>query len=145
MSYQVPAKLVDIYGYYSGNPETALNVRGVPERVANQDKLRENQIQQLDEIRVDCDFGSSGLWDNEGRMIGYDLLALPFQLVRRLSARQRDYDGTLYPPDSVDETFWDNHEREKKAIAKALQATLGRNISVKVYQDDKWECIGDIH
>ena len=88
MSYQVPAKLVGICGYYSGNPETALNVRGVPERVANQDKLLEYHTLQLEELRVYCDFGSSGLWDNKGRMIGYDLISLPFQIVRRLSAWQ---------------------------------------------------------
>lgn len=142
LSYQVPAKLVGICGYYSGNPETALNVRGVPERVANQDKLLEYQTLQLEELRVDCDFGSSGLWDNKGRMIGYDLISLPFQIVRRLSAWQRGYDETFNPPDSGDEIWWDKHEREKNEIAKELQDALGSNTSVKVFQDDKWECIG---
>ncbi len=143
LSYQVPAKLFYIDGYYSGNPETALNVRGVPQRVANQDKLCENHTHKLEEIRVDCDFGSSGLWDNKGIMIGYDLISLPFQLVRRLSAWQRDYDETFNPPDSDDATWWNNHEREKNAIAKALQATLGSNTQVKVYLDDQWQWIGE--
>jgi hypothetical protein len=145
LSYKVPATLFDIYGYYSSNPITDPNFYGVPERVANQDKLRENHTRQLEELRVDCDFGSSGLWDNKGRMIGYDLISLPFQIVRRLSAWQRGYDETFNPPDSGDEIWWDKHEREKNEIAKELQDALGSNTSVKVYQDDKWECIGDIH
>ena len=104
--------------------------------------MRENETQQLDEIRVDCDFGSSGLWDNKGRMIGYDLISLPFPIVCRLSAWQGGYDDTFNPPDSGDEIWWDNHEREKNEIAKELQDALGSNTSVKVFQDDKWECIG---
>ena len=86
LSYQVSAKFFFIDGYQLGNPETGMNVRGVPERVAHQDKLRENLTHQLEEIRVWPEFGSSGLWDNKGSMIGYDLIFLPFQLVRRLSA-----------------------------------------------------------
>jgi hypothetical protein len=77
-------------------------------------------------------------------MIGYDLIFLPFQLVRRLSAWQRDYDDTFNPPEPGDETWWDNHEREKNEIAKALQATLGSNTHVKVYLDEQWQWIGDI-
>ena len=144
VSYQVSSKFFFIDGYQLSNPETGMNVRGVPERIAHQDKLRENLIHQLEELRVDCDFGSSGLWDNKGRMIGYDLIFLPFQLVRRLSAWQRDYDETFFPPDLGDETWWDNHEREKTEIAKELQAALGCNIQVKVYLDDQWQCINDI-
>ncbi|TSA41103.1 MAG: hypothetical protein D4R63_04145 [Methylococcaceae bacterium] len=66
-------------------------------------------------------------------MIGYDLIFLPFQLVRRLFAWQRDYDETFNPPDSGDEAWWDNHEREKNAIAKALHDALGSNTRVKVF------------
>ncbi|MEI6334881.1 MAG: hypothetical protein WCS87_10000 [Methylococcaceae bacterium] len=143
LSYQLPTKFFFIDGSQLSNPEDCLKACKVPERVAKQDKLRESLTHQLPEIRVMADFGSSGLWDDKGRMIAYDLIALPFQLVRRLSAWQVDYDETFNPPDSGDATWWDNHEQEKNAIAKALQATLGSNTQVKVYMDDQWQWIGD--
>ena len=92
-----------------------------------------------------AEFGSSGLWDDKGRMIAYDLLARPFQLVRNLSAWQRDYEETFNPPDSGDQTWWNNHEREKNEIAKELQDALGSNTSVKVFLDNQWEWIGNIN
>ena len=142
LSYQVPAKLFYIDGYYSGNPETCSDLYGVSERVANQDKLRENYTYQLEELKLWPEFGSSGLWDNKGRMIGHDLINLPFQLVRRLSAWQRDYDETTDPPYLGDETWWENHEREKNEIAKELKTALGSSVQVKVYLGDQWQCIG---
>lgn len=143
LSYQLPTMFFYIDGSQLSNPESCLKACKVPERVAKQDKLRENYTHQLQELRVWPEFGSSGLWNDKGRMISYDLLALPFQLVRRLSAWQRDYDETLFPSDVFDETWWDNHEREENEIAKALQARLGRNTQVKVYLDDQWQWIGD--
>jgi hypothetical protein len=144
LSYQLPTTFFYINGSSLFNPETCLQACKVPERVAKQDKLRENYTHQLPELRVWPEFGSSGLWDNKGRMIGYDLIFLPFQLVRRLSAWQRDYDDTFNPPEPNDETWWDNHEREKNEIAKALQITLGSHSLVKVYLDEQWQWIGDI-
>jgi hypothetical protein len=145
LSYQLPTTFFYIDGSQLSDPESCLQACKVPERVAKQNKLRENYTHQLQELRVWPEFGSSGLWDDKGRMISYDLLALPFQLVRRLSAWQRDYDETLFPSDVFDETWWDNHEREENEIAKAIQATLGSNTLVKVYLDDQWQWIGNIN
>ncbi len=144
LSYQFPTTFFYINGSSLFNPESRLQACKVPERVAKQNKLRENETLQLTELRIMADFGSSGLWNDEGRMISYDLIFLPFQLVRRLSAWQRDYDDTFNPPEPGDETWWDNHKREKNEIAKALQATLGSNTHVKVYLDEQWQWIGDI-
>ena len=143
LSYQLPTTFFYIDGSQLSNPEDCLKACKVPERVAKQDRLRESLTHQLPEIRVWPEFGSSGLWDNKGRMISYDLIFLPFQLVRCLSAWQRDYDDTFNPPEPNDETWWDNHEREKNEIAKALQAKLGSNTQVKVYLDDQEQWIGE--
>lgn len=145
LRHQVPAKFFFIDGTQLGNPETCLNARSVPERVTKQDKLRESFTHQLEEIRVSCEFSSSGLWNSRGQMLGYDCLSLPFSLARRLAAWQMDFDETQFPPASGDDAWWENHEREEIEIAKELQDSLGTNIRVKVFLDGQWEWIGDIH
>lgn len=142
---QVPTKFFCINGSQLGNPETSLEARGVPERVAGQDKLRELFTHQLEEIRVDCDYCSSGLWDSRGQMLGYDLLSLPFPLVRRLAAWQLDFDETENPPATGDEAWWNKHEHEEIEIAKDLQASLGVGTRIKVFRNAHWEWIGDIN
>ena len=135
LNYHVPAKFFCINGWRLGHPEESLKARKVPQRVAEQDTLRENYTQQLKELHIDCNFGSSGLWDSQGGMIRYDLIALPFQLVRRLSAWQRNYDENFNPPALNEKTWWDKHEQEMNEIAKLLQDALGSNTRVKVFLD----------
>ena len=89
-------------------------------------------------IRLDNDFGSSGLWDDNGRMLRYDQLDLPFPLVLRIAAWQREYDGTISPPDRDDEAWWESHERETLKIAKALQTALGSEVVVKLHRPEGW-------
>ena len=140
---------VDVH-YYSTdgmslyNPDSCLQKRGVPERVSAQQVQRAAFTRQLKEIRLDSDFGSSGLWDDEGKMLGYDLLDLPFPLVRRIAAWQRDYDDTMNPPDMGDEPWWEHHEQEAISIAMVLQAAVGASPVVKLYRKDGWLSVADI-
>jgi hypothetical protein len=126
------------------NPDTCLQRRGVPERVAAQKAQRAAFTRQLKEIRLDNDFGSSGLWDSEGKMLGYDLLDLPFPLFRRIAAWQRDYDDTMNPPDMGDEAWWEHHEQEEISIAKVLQTAVGESPVIKLYCKDGWLSVADI-
>lgn len=141
---------VDVH-YYSTdgmslyNPDTCLQKRGVPERVASQQAQRAAFTRQLKEIRLDNDFGSSGLWDDKGKMLGYDLLDLPLPLFRRIAAWQRDYDDTMNPPDMGDEAWWEHHEQEAISIAMVLQAALGASPVVKLYRKDGWLSVADIN
>lgn len=127
-----------------GNPELCLKNRCVAERVAARKARRAAFTRQLKEIRLDTDFGSSGLWNEEGKMLGYDLLDLPFPLVRRIAAWQRDFDDTVMPPDEGSDEWWDRHQAEKIEIAKALQAALGPEVAVKLYRHGGWLTIDHI-
>ena len=126
------------------NPDICLQKRGVPERVAAQKMQRASFTRRLKEIRLDNDFGSSGLWNDDGRNLGYDLLDLPFPLVRRIAAWQRDYDKTMNPPDMGDEAWWERHEKEALDLAKALQTALGENTAVKLYRKQGWMRVDEV-
>jgi len=118
------------------NPETSLEKRGAPARVAIHKAQRADFTQQLKEIRLANDYGSNGLWDEKGDMLGYDALDLPFPLVRRIAAWQRDYDDTVTPPDDSSDDWWDQHTKEEIEIAKLLRATLSSDVTVKLYCRD---------
>lgn len=126
------------------NPDTCLQKRGVPERVVARQAQRAAFTRHLKEIRLDNDYGSSGLWDEEGKMLGYDLLDLPFPLVRRIAAWQRDYDDTVTPPDEGSDAWWDHHAVEEIEIAKSLQASLGSEVAVKLYRRGGWSTVDQI-
>ena len=129
--------------YYStdrmslGNPEVCLQKRGVPERVAAQCAHRAAFTRQLKEIHLGNDFGSSGLWDAEGRNLGYDLLDLPFLLVKRIAAWQRNYDDAMNPQDKSDRAWWERHEQEALDLAKSLQTALGESTVIKLHRKPK--------
>lgn len=116
-----------------GNPELCLKKCGVPERVTAIDEKRHIFTQQLQTLIVSPDYGSSGLWDDQGRNIPCDLIDLPFALIKRLVAWQRDYDDTLIPllPETADDDWWKCHETEHKDIIKAIQEALGDKIDVR--------------
>ena len=144
LSLGVEARYFHVDYERMANPEPLLRKRGVPERVAAQQAQRAAFTRQLTEIRLDNDFGSSGLWDERGRCLGYDLLDLPFPLVKRIAAWQRDYDETMNPPDMGDEAWWERHEQEAVEIAKALQAALGPKTVVKLYRPQGWVPVDQI-
>jgi hypothetical protein len=119
------------------NPETCLEGRGAPARMAARQAQRVAFTRQLTEIQLNNDYGSSGLWGEDGKMLGYDLLDLPFPLVKRIAAWQRDFDDTVTPPDEGDAAWWDRHFQEEIRIARALQAALGPSIAVKTYREEE--------
>ena len=120
------------------NPETCLQKSGAPKRVALLQAQRIAFTRQLTELRLECAYGSSGLTDADGGMLGYDQLDLPFPLVRRVAAWQRAFD------DAEESRTVGNgsggglrgHTREAVEIAKALQATLGSNVVVTRVQGE---------
>lgn len=117
---------------------------GVPARVAAWQAQRVAFTRQLKEIRLDNDFYSSGLWNEQGNMLGYDQLDVPFVLVRRIAAWQRDYDNTINPPDMGDDAWWERHHQEELQLARALQRAVGKGIAVKLYQQNGWLNIDEI-
>jgi len=127
------------------NPGVCLIENGAPERVAAQKAKRTAFTRQLTEISLWNDFGSSGLWDSNGKMLNYDLLDLPFSLVKRIAAWQRDYDCTAHPTIRKDDDAWyERHDQEELEIGSALQDALGKNIPVKLYRHQNWVNIDNI-
>jgi len=140
----VEAKLYFPNTRHSSNAYSSLRDRGVPKRVAARQAKRAAFTRQLEEIRLNNDFGSSGLWDAEGKMLGYDQLDLPFPLIRRIAAWQRDYDNTMNPPNMGDEAWWRNHEQEALDLAKVLQTALSENTVVKLYRKQGWMSVDEV-
>ena len=138
IDFGVDAKYYSIDGIGLFNPQDCLCRCGVPERVAESNIRRTTFTRQLKEIRLENDFGSSGLWSADGKMLPYDLLNLPFPIVKRIAAWQRDYDDTMNPPDMGDKAWWDLHEQDALEIAVSLQDALGSDITVKLYQAEGW-------
>lgn len=85
----IKAKYFHVDRMRLGNPEDCLIKCGVPERVATRLENRGDFTRQLTELRLYNDYSSSGLWYKNGKMLGYDLLDLPFPLIRRIAARQK--------------------------------------------------------
>lgn len=141
----VPLHFHGIDGRGLGNPETCLEGRGVPARVAAQEAARWVYLHALKVIRVDSEYGSSGLWSVDGKNLPYDFIYLPYPLVRRLAAWQRDHDDTLIPilPETADNAWWDAHIREEQEIAAEVQEFVGSGIEVQIFDEGNWIPICD--
>jgi len=142
--FDVEAKYYFVEGTQLSNPDSSLIERCVPDRVAARKTRRADFMCQLKEIRLENDFCSSGLWGADGKMLPYDLLDLPFPIVRRIAAWQRDYDDKMNPPYMGDDAWWDRHEQEALNIAVSLQDALGSKIAVKLYQVEGWRSVDQI-
>lgn len=145
MDLRLDAKYFFVDGSQLSNPDSTLVKRNVPQRVMANRNRREVFTRQLKEIRLSCEFCSSGLWNDKGQMLAYDLLDLPFPLVRRIAAWQIDFDETENPPATGDDAWWERHEQEEISIATALQATLGESPVVKLYRKEGWLSIAEIN
>ena len=137
-------RFYDVNRTQLGNTESCLQQRGVPERVAARQAQRVAFTRQLTAIRLSSDYGSSGLWDDKGRNLDYDQLDLPFPLVRRIVAWQRDYDDTVTPPDKSSDAWWIRHEQEELALARELQKAVGTNTAVRLYLREGWVNVSEI-
>ena len=143
--FKLDAKYFFVDGSQLMNPEDCLGKRSVPQRVLAHRSRRAVFTRQQKEIRLSCEFCSSGLWNDKGQMLAYDLLDLPFDLVRRIAAWQHDFDETENPPATGDDAWWDRHEQEEVSIATALQAAVGESPVVKLYRKDGWLSIAEIN
>jgi hypothetical protein len=127
------------------NPEACLGRRGVAERVAAARAQSEALKSEFAEVRLDADFGSSGLWDAQGYHLSCDLLGLTLPLARRIAAWQQDYDQTMDLPNMGDEAWWARHSKQALELAVALQAELGPGILVKLDWNDTLLAVDEIH
>jgi hypothetical protein len=119
---------------------------GAPERVAAQDKERKERTAKLTVVRLDCDWGSSGLWDERGRMIPYDHIDLPLPLIRRIIDWHEEYDATLDEVTSntgPSEEWYEKHELEERKLALDLQKTLGPSTEIQVMTEQSWTAINN--
>ena len=136
---KIPERYYSVDGFIHANPEAWLEKRGVPERVAAKDKERKKYTSGLTIVRLDCDWSSSGLWDESGAMIPFDCIDLPLSLIRRIIDWHEEFDATLNETPDVE--WKEKHEREKHEIALELQRTLGSGIVVQVYTDQGWTSV----
>lgn len=72
-------------------------------------------------------------------MLGWDRLALPFALVRRIAGRQHDFGATVTPPDRSTRKRRQRHAEEQRALAEELQHAVGPSIAVLTWRDDAWQ------
>lgn len=102
-------------------------------------------LPDMDEIHVWCDFAASGLWDKRGRMLGYDIKTLPWDLIRRLSAWQWDYDFTFDPPKNMgSDAWWAKNAAQARALAREVQQAVGPQVRVMVDAEGGPIWIGDV-
>lgn len=127
------------------NPQVLLHRSGVPQRVSDEREQASRRACALKEIRLSCDFGSSGLWNAQNQMLSYDELDVPFHLIRRIAAWQLDYEETFNPPQMPTNAWWSQHEQQALDIARQLQAALGTNTSVKLYRKGGWLHVAEIN
>jgi hypothetical protein len=123
-----------------GNPEDSLERSDIVSLVEADDVMRREFTMAQALIRLNCDYGSSGLWTKCGGMISYELIDIPFALVRRIYTWQQEFNNALIPmlPGHSDETWWDQHSNEEMAIALELQLALGDHISVVIWRNETW-------
>jgi hypothetical protein len=109
--------------------------------VAAQNKARKEHTAKFTVVRLDCDWGSSGLWNERGGMIPYDHIDLPLSLIQRIIDWHEEFDATL---DEVvsgtgpSDEWHEQHERKKHEIALELQRSLGSSIDVQVMTGQDW-------
>lgn len=94
------------------------------------------------ELRIDCDYGSSGLWSNQGENFPRNLLEFSPELSNRIAAWQKDFDDTLiFNNFEAGESWWDAHFVERNSIALELQQVFGEPINVVVWDGHSWKSV----
>lgn len=69
---------------------------------------------------------------------------LPFPLVCRIAAWQRDFDNTVMPANEACDEWSERHAAEEIEIAQALQMAVGSEVAVKRYCPDGWVTVDQI-
>jgi hypothetical protein len=102
-------------------------------------------LNAMEEIHVACDFAATGLWDKRGAMLAYDTQVLPWDLIRRLSAWQWDYDVTFNPPEHMGtDAWWSQHAAQRLVLAKEVQRAVGPQVRVMVDTEGGPVWVGDL-
>ena len=141
----MPTRFLYTNGTGLWNPEDSLKTGKIPERVAEHARRREAFTRELTDIRLWVEYTSSGLWNSQGQMLGYDDLAIPFSLVRRIAAWQDGFEDNNDPPATADDDWWDRHEQEAAEIAQAIHEALGSRTRIRFYRNQDWQVIGGDH
>ena len=130
------------YHHLDGTPlpdvETCLKRRGVPARAMERRRLRQAHASTTTVLRLDNDYGHSGVSGEHGGRLDYDDLDVPFWLVRRIAAWQRDFDDTCTPPDKSNAAWQARHAEQELEIALAMQAALGSRTDVQIFRQGRW-------
>jgi hypothetical protein len=75
-------------------------------------------------IRVECDWGAEGLWDERGVMYYVASFPLSEELQRRILAWQEKFTEEAEPWSPNDKFDWDGHYAERLAIARLVKEAL---------------------
>lgn len=100
----------------------------------------------IPELRLDLDFGSSGLWNSAGQNLPYDYVDLPLELEQRVRHLQAEFDekAAQYSPLKDDDDFWDWVSSQEIAIAREIQLLAGDATRVVLWRGNCWVWIGDV-
>ena len=101
---------------------------------------------QLSELRIDCDHGSTGLWNNQGQNLSYEYVGLPFYLELRIRYLQAEFNekSSPYSRHNNDASFWDWVSNQEIEIARDIQLLASDATRVVVWRDNRWVRVGDL-
>jgi len=133
--YGFPLHLDSPSGVEVNNPVKRLEQIEIPALLRRAENRRREFLSNLKCLRVAAEYGSTGIWDGQLRNIPYELIDIPFPLIRRIAAWQKNYDDTLIPllPETADDEWWENHEIEELNIARAIQDAMGDRLDVQIW------------
>lgn len=100
---------------------------------------------RIPELRVDCEFGSTGLWNGAGHNLSYEQVGLPIDLEQRVRHLQAEFDEKAAPYSSLkgDDDFWDWVNIQEIAIAQDIQLLAGDATRVVLWRGNRWVWIGE--
>lgn len=101
---------------------------------------------QIPELRVDCEFGSTGLWSSAGHNLSYESIGLPIDLEQRVRHLQAEFNEKAdpYSPHKDDDSFWDWLCKEEMEIARDIQLLAGDATRVVLWRGNRWVWINDL-
>jgi hypothetical protein len=101
---------------------------------------------QIAELRLDCDRGSTGLWNNQGQNLSYEYVNLPTYLELRVRYLQAEFDekSSPYSRHKDDESFWAWVSNQEIEIARDIQLLAGDATRVVLWRGNRWVWVGDV-
>lgn len=104
------------------------------------------KMSETSELRVDCEFGSTGLWNGAGHNLSYEQVGLPIDLEQRVRHLQAEFDekAAPYSPLKDDDDFWDWVNIQEMAIARDIQQLAGDATRVVLWRGNRWVWINEL-